>query len=275
MQSSSMMSPVLIFVHIPKTAGGTLNSIIRRKYDSDRVYRYEYGDEARIDFENLPVEKKNELLAIYGHLYFGIHKQLKGPCTYITILRNPIDRLISAYTFIRERPAHPNYPYAQELSFKEFVERGVMGKEQENGQTRILSGRYEEDGPCKADMLEQAKTHLKNDISVVGLTERFDESLILIKRALSWRMPFYFKKNVSHNQLTQNDLDAETLAFLRDYNRFDLQLYEYAQQLFDEQIRQQDASYARELTFFKTANRFYAIPIDVARQVKNKIRPRT
>jgi len=30
----------------------------------------------------------------------------------------------------------------------------------------------------------------------MGLTEQFDESLILIKRELNWKTPFYRKQNV-------------------------------------------------------------------------------
>ena len=43
--------------------------------------------------------------------------------------------------------------------------------------------------------LELAKRNL-DDFLLVGLTERFDESFIMLRRALGWRLPMYAARNV-------------------------------------------------------------------------------
>ena len=260
--------PVLIFVHIPKTAGGTLNSLIHRFYPKERIYRYEWGEEARLKFEALPVEAKNELDAIYGHLYFGIHSHLKRPYFYVTFLRDPIERLISAYYFIKERPHHPQYATTLNLSLREFYEQGYGGKEQDNGQTRILSGQYDIDTLCNSEMLELAKRHLKEQVQVVGITERFDESLLLISKHLNWNLPLYYERNVASKRPQKSEIPSDTLAFLQKYNEYDIELYTYACDLFDETVHQQSDNFYNQVKWFKMLNRLYKIPYKMLQTVK-------
>jgi Sulfotransferase family len=40
---------------------------------------------------------------------FGLHKILPQPATYITVVREPIDRMISAFYFMRGYNLHPDY----------------------------------------------------------------------------------------------------------------------------------------------------------------------
>jgi hypothetical protein len=46
-------------------------------------------------------------------------------------------------------------------------------------------------------MLDIAKRNLASHFAVIGITEEFDRSLILMKRRLAWRHPFYTSQNVS------------------------------------------------------------------------------
>ena len=61
---------------------------------------------------------------------------------------------------------------------------------------RRLRGPEKPPPPLTEGDLAQAKRNLDRFL-VVGLTERFDESFILIRRALGWRLPMYERHNVS------------------------------------------------------------------------------
>lgn len=264
--------PTLIFVHIPKTAGGTLNSIIPRYYPKERIYLHQAGDAAREEFNSLSSSNKNELRAIHGHLYFGIHKELERPYFYVTFLRDPIDRLISAYYFIRERPHHPKYKDAMTLTLQEYYQQGLGGKEQENGQTRILSGQYDTEGRCTPSMLDIAKQNLQEHVNLVGLTERFDESLLMISAALNWQFPFYYQHNVATSRPEKSDIPAEMLTFLQQYNEYDMELYRYGCELFEQQLKQQSANFETRVKVFQTLNQIYAFPFNVAQSLRRSIR---
>ena len=49
-------------------------------------------------------------------------------------------------------------------------------------------------------MLERAKRNLDEHFSWLGMTERFDESLILLRRTFGWRDVRYVSRNVSRSR---------------------------------------------------------------------------
>ena len=55
----------------------------------------------------------------------------------------------------------------------------------------MLSGLTEPFGEVTDEMLEQAKHNLREELVFFGLTERFDESLVLAKRRLGFRSILY------------------------------------------------------------------------------------
>ena len=44
-----------------------------------------------------------------GHMLFGLHAILPQPATYITVVREPVDRVISSFYFMRNYKLHPLY----------------------------------------------------------------------------------------------------------------------------------------------------------------------
>ncbi len=89
----------VIFLHIPKTAGSSLNSIIRRQYKSSEFFHVNSINNEKEMISKL-IEIKDSKKIIFGHHSFGLHKYLDINTKYITLLRNPIDRIISIYYYI-------------------------------------------------------------------------------------------------------------------------------------------------------------------------------
>lgn len=78
------------------------------------------------------------------------------------------------------------------MSIGDFISSGVaVAFETNNHQTRFISGMTAEYGKCTTEMLETAKKNLREYFTVVGLTEYFAESMLLMKRAFGWKTPFY------------------------------------------------------------------------------------
>jgi hypothetical protein len=86
-------------------------------------------------------------------------------------------------------------------------------------------------------MLDLAKRNLREYFSVVGLMERFNERLILLKRTFGWRAILYRKRNVGLNPPDTASVDEQTLKAIKDANRLDIELYDYEGVLFREQLR--------------------------------------
>ncbi len=246
--------PLIIFLHLPKTAGMTLARIIERQYDASSVlplYESSWGEELAA----IPRREMDRLRVVMGHMYFGAHAFVDRPSTYVTVLRDPVDRVISHYYFVRRDPSHYLYESAHKMSLKEYVEF-CNRQEPNNDQTRLLAGKCNECsfGLCSDEMLGIAKRNLAEYFAVVGITEEFDRSLILMKHTLGWHTPFYAKQNVSQDRLRKQDIPLETLRAIQAYNELDIDLYGYAKDLNQKQIRSQGPSFEDELQRFKKLN---------------------
>jgi hypothetical protein len=259
----TQMPPALIFLHIPKAAGTTLHRIIDRQYDPSAVYTI---DGARVRdsldaFKKLPSDIRNRIKIIKGHMSFGLHCHLPQPCTYFTMLRHPVDRVISHYYFVLEHPDHYLHQRvtSNSMTLADYVDAGVS-KELDNGQTRSLSGvgGTLPFGSCDSATLEMALENLNRHFSVVGLTERFDESLLLFKRAFGWRNVFYVRQNVGRMRPGIEQVSKEALHAITKHNALDRELYRSAVNRFEDQLREQPSSFSFELWAFSVSNRIYS-----------------
>lgn len=252
----------LICIRIPKTGGGTLREIVWRQYEKNACYRFASGwdddDLGPVDeLKNLPDTQKEGITAIEGHIPFGVHEYLPQPSAYITTLRDPVDLVISLYYYIRRVPHVLNHYYqVKNMSLQDFVCSGMPSTE--NMQTRYLRGTDALFGqPLSFEDLETVKKNLQDRFAIVGLLERFDETLILFRRAFGWRNVFYVKKNVTRNRPSKKAIPRNIVAAIEKRNELDMELYRYAEDMFDGVIHEQDSSFDRELYVFQLQNKLY------------------
>jgi hypothetical protein len=247
---------ILIFLHLPKTAGSTLLRILERQYGSDAVlglYESTFGDEVA----TLTPEQRGSTRVIAGHFYFGVHQHLWGPWSYLTFLRDPVERVVSHYHFVRRQPEHYLYEAALAMSLPEYV-RFCGEAEPNNDQTRLLAGgaMASGDGTSAPAMLPAAKRNLDSH-AAVGLTEAFDASLVLMRRVLGWGRPFYVSQNVGEQRSAIQSVSADEREVIRTYNALDVELYRHACERFGRDVAAQGDAFAREVRMFRSLNPLY------------------
>lgn len=255
----------LIFVHIPKAAGSTLYQLLEAQYAPEERFatsKTEYSPHNDLThFEALNEEQLARIRLLYGHMGYGLHRRLPRPAMYITYLREPVERVLSHYSFERTLPESPVYGYLQsgEMDLKRYVRYYTEAAEMDNLQTRMIAGNWHKRGfgSCTVEMLEEAKRNLRAQFAVVGLTEQFDASYLLLKRYFGWRYSYFRRRNQTRNRLFRDEITSDQLDYIREHNCFDLQLYAYAQQLFAAQVRRQGPFFQIELAQFQLRNRFY------------------
>ena len=120
-------------------------------------------------------------------------------------------------------------------------------------------------------MLEKAKKNLKDLFLIIGLTEKFDETMLLLKKALKWRFPFYIKENVAQKRPSSAVFSNETLAIIKEHNAFDIDLYTYASKKLNKLVAQQSVVFKMQLVFFKLFNFFYAYYYNIYFRIWNRI----
>lgn len=231
----------LVFVHIPKAAGSTLQEVIVRQYMGGRALRFTGDTQQWLDFKKASKEENGQYDLLCGHVHFGVHEYLPEPATYITMLRDPVDRVVSHYHFVLANPSHYLYPV---LAGRNFTLRDYAltraSHELDNDQVRWLCARHHFDvpvGQVSRDMVEEAKWNLANAFAVVGLMERFTDSLRCLQAEFGWRdVTPPESRNVNKRRPRLADIPADTIKAIEEVNRYDRELYDFAKGLFERQM---------------------------------------
>jgi Galactose-3-O-sulfotransferase len=238
----------VIFIHIPKAAGQTMNSIVARQYPRCKILQVEGGvGRARIP----AFDGRCEAKLVIGHVHFGLHRNLPGSSSYMTMLREPVSRVLSLYRYIVSTPQHSFHSRLADVSLLDFAMGSAAAEEIENGQTRQIAGVT--DGSPDSRSLAAAKQNLLESFVAVGIMERFDESVILFKRRLRWKMPYYVIKNVTERVMTEES-HPEAIRVIRSRNTLDAELYQFASNLFSEHVRQEGPFFGGEVSAFRLLN---------------------
>ncbi|NEQ54548.1 MAG: sulfotransferase family 2 domain-containing protein, partial [Leptolyngbya sp. SIO3F4] len=255
--NSDVDQRLIIFTHLPKTAGTTLKHITQRQYLPNEIFEFysltRQPSKGINVFESLAEHRSNKLKFVTGHIGFGLHRLTPRPCTYITILRDPIRRVISFYYYLlRNNPNHADLKDCKSL--EDFIQRANIAK---NGMTQYLSNaklksqlnykggrRKDEQYYCTKETLEEAKKNLKENFSVIGIMEEFDKVLVLLKRQLGWQIYPYLKANVAKKKTPREDLSDKAMHLLEIHSKYDIELYQYARQLFYEMIEHKGNSFS-------------------------------
>jgi Galactose-3-O-sulfotransferase len=253
-----MSEPLVTFIHLPKTAGVTVSAILRGQYtDVERLERDKVGDDARA----LRVRSGGSARAVAGHMPYGLHKVLSRPCAYLTVLRDPVQRIASHYHWVSRHPSSPRHAelVSNRMSISDYVQWHSAARAFNNGQTRLLGREwFDYDDPATEETLEAAKRNLERFVCV-GLMDRFDESVLMMRRKLGWSWPTYQPRNVAP---AQDPIDAETRETILRYNRLDVELCRWARERFDREAERLGAALAADLRAFRAMNpdRSEAVP---------------
>lgn len=273
------MDSVLIFVHIPKTGGITLNNIIDNNYKKGTIFQFDKENHLE-SFIKLTDSEKSKYKCFRGHIGYGVHHYLpKGiSVKYVTMLRNPIDRAVSHYYYVLRKPDH----YLHEevcrrgMSLEEYIAGGLTS-ELYNGQTRLLAS---VDGEPidfnKKDIIDEndlkiAKNNLKKSFSFVGITQEFDVSILLLKEIFHWDKIYYYKNNVSRSRPTLNSIGDNIKDIIKKNNSVDMKLYEYARDLFYEKVKMYHDTIEAGLEPFKLRNRIYSGIVGPLAKINGKL----
>lgn len=245
----------LIFLHLPKAAGTTLQDIVLRQYPGSLGFRFTGAPNRLEAFKQLPESARAGFDVLAGHVHFGIHRWVPGPSTYMTMLRDPVDRVISHYYFVLQHPDHYLYKLVKgnNLSLHDYIARRTS-IELDNDQTRYFLLREHREipfGGVTDSMLDEARGVLDAYFPAIGLAERFDESLVYLQCLFGWLDISYHKKNVTKERPKMADVAPETLALIREVNRFDVALYEHARRLFEQRVAALGPAFTQRLEVFR------------------------
>lgn len=235
---------MIAFIHIGKTGGLTVQSILAGQYGfshCDAVPWHSLSNEHALEPVSAADIKKIKwiypnLKALTGHqvMPYGDLDTAFKSLDYFALVRSPVKRMASAYQQLRK--TDPDY-----MSFEEYCDIETHRDQQ----CRILGG-----APCA----ETALSVIEDKNILVGIFERFDESLLLVKALLLNDLHIDYKHhNIAPNRAVSNELldNDRTLSLLEDANKQDQILYDKVKNdLFPGYVSQYDGDLAADAAAF-------------------------
>jgi hypothetical protein len=95
------MAPNIVFLHIPKTAGQSVHSLLVDIFGREAIAPARVNHQLRL--LSIPEMRRHRVYS--GHLDWALLDCLEGPRFAFTILRDPVDRILSFYFFLRKEAA--------------------------------------------------------------------------------------------------------------------------------------------------------------------------
>ena len=215
-----MMNLILAFIHIEKTAGTTIEYILRGSYGIRHCGVQPLGKKENVFQAFSPADLRFALKvhpaglrSIAGHsvtTYTDLEEVT--PIQYFTFLREPVKQCASYCQYLVDR-------HERVLDFKDWIQTEWP----QNIQTKRIAGSPD---------AETAWQIIQEKNIFVGLLERFDDSLRLLKALFVPDLNIcYRRRNTAPRQtLAQELLDnPKTLAMLQSATEEDQKLYQYVQ----------------------------------------------
>lgn len=203
----------LISIHIPKTAGRSFLAILKSVYGSDHVAHYESKNYIE---KNIPpviqfkLQLNDSVKVIHGHFKFTDIADVKSTSSskVITWLRDPVERVISNFSFFRKRiTLAPDNAELQARKNETILEYAQM-EESINRMCKFTKG---------LDI---------NDYFFIGITEKFDSDIHILGKLLNWKS--FNAPRINDNSEFKSGLpniSLETRKIIEALNGEDMELY--------------------------------------------------
>ena len=241
---------MICFVHPERSGGNTLHKILENNSPFHiRLTPFYWPtshlltqSEARWLFRVCPFAK-----SFGGHCvardvrYENVYLR---PIHYVTMLRDPIERYVAHYI-------HQRFGWGIDWTIDSFLN----DEQFQNLMTKKI---------CGSNDLEKAKYLIKEEFSFAGLTNQFDESLILMKHALGQPdlQINYTRENVSpdpgkRDELLDNQRIRDAVA---EMNELDIELYRFVENLFAQRKREYPTDLDEEVARLRSDNLSFRFP---------------
>jgi len=220
---------MLIFEHIPKTGGSTFHSsYLPHAFSQDEVcvlLDHDGGAEHE-QFRQMTRQERRRFRIASGH-QMEFAREIEPSATFISIARNPVKRVTSAYLHMLYHPAMQAWRHrvGSLPRLAEFADDDQLCFR--NLQSMVLLGTRD---PSLSD--KQIEEQIANRYAVVGVTEEYNRLIFYLHCGLGLPLCLFNKQMVRHER-SSLQLDPLEAQIISDRNSMDERVYRIVKQLFD------------------------------------------
>ncbi|HML54355.1 MAG TPA: sulfotransferase family 2 domain-containing protein [Solidesulfovibrio magneticus] len=250
------------FLHIPRTAGTTLNKILSQNFEIDQILSL-YKKEEFEQYKEITLESFEKIKLIQGHILLQNYdppRIYSSDVNVFTFLREPVARIRSEYFFLKQWKFSHMYEiiHKNNMSFIDYITSDLskVKYKGKNFMTRAISGEDLASAGARQNALSQAKRHLEKQFVFFGIQEKFDESLVMLSKVMSLKNILYERRNVLSEKCKET-LSSHDVEVATHYNSLDVELYKFACELFVDRLASKRVVTPGEIKAFATMNAKY------------------
>jgi len=225
------MTGPLVFIHIPRTAGTSFGTVIGNWFvrNGGSVCPYNMWEHfvGATDLDTYDF--------IGGHTYYPLVRLIKEPVTFITMLGEPVKRIVSHYHhLIDDGRVHP---HLHGLTIEQSLEDALFARRYNNLQTRHLAvdftdietvAEFGERAQATREDLEFAKERLR-EFAFVGIKDFFNDSIDKYNRIFGTDV----EKSTGRSRPWLDGLSDRAVSLAVGLNELDVELYKFALEVFN------------------------------------------
>lgn len=200
----------IIFFHIPKCMGTSINDLFKQEYGHDKVL----SPATVYDYMHTPYDYFLKFKVLSGHITKDCLAIISNNIFLMTILRNPGRRLLSLYSYYQLLPESeiinvPSAQAAQVLDFHDWLDSGIPGVivETSNAIARyfVPDRFYVDVKPANPQNIVKAATNFLETFDFIGFQEHSELVSIFINSILTSNHFDIPRLNVSHSEKVKFD----------------------------------------------------------------------
>ncbi|XP_070547251.1 galactosylceramide sulfotransferase-like [Ptychodera flava] len=261
----------VVFIKTHKTASSTMNSVVQR-FGYNRSLAFALPKDGHIfdetqlfarellQYQRPPSNQRTHFNIIASHLRYNRPEldKVVPDATYITIIRNPVQRFESAF-------GYNNYASKLKLTesknpLEEFMKKpdeyvkritNVRRDLLRNGMSFSLGfdHRFDDSDSAINEMIDK----LDKELDLVLISDYFEESLVLLKNVLCWKFDdiLYISKRI-RSENRRYMIPKSVADRILKWNKADVKLYEHFNYTFWKKVNIYGANFYKELQEYRT-----------------------
>lgn len=215
------------FMHIGKVGGSAVIRELANRFAGRRIVHASPWSMDAMSEEDLAAAD-----LIMGHWSARHLSKLPARRFVFTMVREPVDRVLSAYAFLRQwRGAIDETNdravlLARELSFEDFIEHdeAQVLRVVRDHQTRFLGGDWRDHAPVDDATFSRALKNVET-FDVVGVHESYRQSMAILCNRMGWPpWPAEVRVNETAGRVPVDRLSAEVAARVCELNPCDMEI---------------------------------------------------